>query len=138
MPTLFFPSRYDRLVEISNFVVTSARSAGLKDSEVYRVQLAVDEACSNIIEHAYGGENYGKIKVTCEIDEGELRVILQDRGKQFDPEKTPGLNNDTPLSKVKSRGAGLFLIRKMMDEVYFDFSSETGNTLTMVKKIGVD
>jgi serine/threonine-protein kinase RsbW len=107
MPTLFFPSRYDRLVEISNFVVTSARSAGLKDSEVYRVQLAVDEACSNIIEHAYGGENYGKIKVTCEVDEGELRVILQDRGKQFDPEKTPGLNNDTPLSKVKSRGAGL-------------------------------
>lgn len=138
MPTLLFPSRYDRLVEISNFVVTSARDAGLKDSQIYGVQLAVDEACSNIIEHAYGGKNSGKIQVTCEVDEGELRVILQDRGVQFNPEQIPGLKNDTPLSKVKSRGAGLFLIRKMMDEVYFDFSSETGNTLTMVKKKGVD
>ncbi len=138
MPTLLFPSRYDRLVEISNFVVTSARNAGLKDSQIYGVQLAVDEACSNIIEHAYGGKNNGKIRVTCEVDEGELRVILQDRGVQFNPEQIPGLKNDTPLSKVKSRGAGLFLIRKMMDEVYFDFSSETGNTLTMVKKKGVD
>ncbi len=135
---MFFPGRYDRLVEISNFVVTSARNAGLKDSQIYGVQLAVDEACSNIIEHAYGGKNSGKIQVTCEVDEGELRVILQDRGVQFNPEQIPGLNNDTPLSKVKSRGAGLFLIRKMMDEVYFDFSSETGNTLTMVKKKGVD
>jgi len=135
---MFFPGRYDRLVEISNFVVTSARNAGLKDSQIYGVQLAVDEACSNIIEHAYGGKNSGKIQVTCEVDEGELRVILQDRGVQFNPEQIPGLKNDTPLSKVKSRGAGLFLIRKMMDEIYFDFSSETGNTLTMVKKKGVD
>lgn len=119
-------------------MVTSARNAGLKDSQIYGVQLAVDEACSNIIEHAYGGKNSGKIQVTCEVDEGELRVILQDRGVQFNPEQIPGLKNDTPLSKVKSRGAGLFLIRKMMDEVYFDFSSETGNTLTMVKKKGVD
>lgn len=129
-----FSGRYEYLAEISEFVEQSAREAGLNDSAVYAVQLAVDEACSNIIEHAYGGESQGKIQITCEGQGGLLRVILRDRGRPFNPEKIPTPNTNTPLNKVKPRGAGLFLIRKLMDEVNFDFSNKNENVLTLVKK----
>lgn len=98
------------------------------------VETAVDEACSNIIEHAYGGEGIGDIEITYQINAKCLTIILRDFGKPFDPSKIPEPQLTAPLEKRKSHGLGLFFIRKMMDEVHFDFSNETGNVLTMVKR----
>lgn len=131
-----FPGRYKSLPEIADFIKASARAAGLNDSEAYAVQLAVDEACSNIIDHAYEGENEGEIRITCESRDEGLKIILKDQGKPFDPEKIPNPKTDSPVGKLRSRGAGLFLIRKMMDEVEFEFKDGKGNVLTMVKKKG--
>ena len=68
MTTTVFPGRYESLSAIRDFVVNVAKGAGFKDFDLYAVELAVDEACSNIIEHAYGGENKGDIELTCEFD----------------------------------------------------------------------
>jgi serine/threonine-protein kinase RsbW len=136
MPTKTFPGRYDNLAKIRRFVSRCARQAGLDEKAVYAVKLAVDEACSNIIEHAYGGEDKGDIKCTCQISEGALTIILRDEGRSFDPEKVPEPRKDVPLKKIKPRGAGLYLIRQLMDEVVFDFSEGEGNTLSLVKYIG--
>jgi len=135
MPKLIIPSRFSGLEKIREFVGKIARKAGLNDSEVYGVQLAVDEACSNIIEHAYGGEGMGKIKCSCEVDNKTLTIVLQDFGQPFEPEKVPKLEKDVPLEQIKPRGAGIYLMKNMMDEVTFEFSEETGNKLTLVKKI---
>ena len=59
MTTVIFPGRYESLSEIRDFVVEIAKIAGFQDFDLYAVELAVDEACSNIIEHAYGEENVG-------------------------------------------------------------------------------
>jgi len=134
MPTATFPGRFDQLERISQFVEQSAIEAGLNDRAIYAVQSAVDEACTNIIQHAYGGEGNGEIKCSCVIDEDSLTVILHDQGKSFNPEQIPEPNLNVELEDVKIGGLGLFFIHKLMDEVHFEFNPSTGNTLTMVKR----
>lgn len=128
-----FPGRYESLAKIGEFVREAAQSAGLDDFAVYAVETAVDEACSNIIEHAYGGENKGVISCGVEITTDGLLVRLIDHGKPFKPEKIPSPHIKNPLKHRHAHGLGLYIMRKWMDEVDFQFNSESGNTLTMVK-----
>ena len=134
MVTLTFPGRFDSLEKISEFVQQVARSASLNERDVYAVQLAVDEACTNIIEHAYHGEGVGDIVCSCDVLRDGIKVVLLDRASPFQPEAVPEPALNTPLEEVKSRGLGLFLMRKMMDDVKFEVSRQGGNRLTMVKK----
>lgn len=129
-----FTGQYDSLAEIAEFVRKSAIEAGLDDFSVYSVETAVDEACSNIIEHAYKGKKNGIIKITCNVQPGVLVVVLQDHGKPFDPQKIPKPKLDTPLEKREDHGLGLYFIYQLMDEVHFNFNETSGNTLTMVKR----
>ena len=133
MPTRIFPGRHDSLEQLGEYVSNQATAAGLNENEVYAVQLAVDEAASNIIDHAYGGENRGDIECTCKIDENRIEVILRDTGKSFVPEEVPELQSGVPLSEFGPRGAGLTLMNKLMDEVRFEFL-DGANVLTMVKR----
>ena len=136
MNTATFPGRYDSLASISNFVEEAAKQAGLDQKDTYAVQLAVDEACCNIIDHAYGGEGIGDIQCTTKVGNDALTIVLVDRGRPYSPEKVlpPKLNQ--PISKVKPRGVGLYLMRKMMDKVSYESTSESTNILTMVKRRG--
>lgn len=134
METRVFPGRYDSLEKISKFVVTAAKAAGLSDHAVYAVELAVDEACSNIIEHAYGGENQGEVECSVNVRQGELTITLKDKGQPFEPKKVPKPSVNVPLRELKLRGVGFFLMNKMMDEVYYRTTPEIGNVLTMIKR----
>ncbi|MGD9092019.1 MAG: ATP-binding protein [Anaerolineales bacterium] len=134
MKTVTFPGRYDSLAKVSEFIVQAARKAELDDKAVYAVELAVDEACSNIIDHAYGGEGIGDMQCSVLINKGELTVILRDQGQPFNPEDIPDPTLNVPLQKLKPRGAGLYLMRKMMDEIFYAPSTESGNVLTMKKR----
>ena len=134
MPTATFPGRFSSLAEIAQFVTQAAATAGLDPKAAYAVQLAVDEACSNIIEHAYGGEDRGQIECTCDVTPRGLRIELRDQGESFQPENIPDPNIHVPLDDRTSGGLGLFLIRKMMDEVSYEPDREGENVLTLVKK----
>lgn len=136
MATEKFPGRFDSLAGIRKFVSAVAAEAGFNDKEIYAVELAVDEACANIIEHAYGGEGKGEIICTCNDINNGIEIILKDDGKQFDPDGVSPPDFSIELEKLKTRGAGLFLIRNMMDDVDFKFSNESGNELRMVKRKG--
>jgi len=128
-----FPGRYDSLEPISKFVIQAAQRAGLDDAAVYAVQLAVDEAATNIIEHGYGGENRGDIRCRCDIVADGLRITLEDQAPPFNPGAVPDPQLNVALDDVRPRGLGLFFMRKMMDEVDFQFSAQ-GNSLTMLKR----
>lgn len=131
---LTFPGRFDSLAAISDFVGRAAEAAGLDERAVYAVQLAVDEASTNVIEHAYGGEGRGEIEITCSINTDGLTVALRDHAPRFDPERVPSPNLHDSLEERNGRGLGLYLVRQLMDEVRFDFAFDAGNTLTMVKR----
>jgi serine/threonine-protein kinase RsbW len=133
MTSKIFPGNFTSLEKISNFITEHAVACGLDEKATYAVQLAVDEACSNIIEHAYGGEGIGDIECTCNILDDGLEVVLHDKGKAFNPNNIKEIEVGVPLEELGSRGAGIFLMNKLMDEVHFQFSKNDGTTLVLKK-----
>jgi serine/threonine-protein kinase RsbW len=133
MPTHRFTCSLNNLEKICDYVTQYANEAGLNETEVYAVQLAVDEAATNIIEHGYGEECPSRIDVTCEILEDGLKVVIYDDADPFDPASVPEPEINVTLDDIKPRGLGIFFMRKMMDEVKYEASPNQGNTLTMIK-----
>jgi serine/threonine-protein kinase RsbW len=133
MKTITIKGRYENLAKIADFVRQFAQEADLDSFAVYSVETAVEEACTNIIDHAYGGEGKGNIVCACAVDETGLTIQLRDKGKPFNPEKVLDPDTKAPLYKRESHGLGLFMMRKWMDVVRFEFKGESGNILTMVK-----
>jgi serine/threonine-protein kinase RsbW len=134
METVSFPGRFESLPRVGAFISKAAKTAGLSDKAIYAVQLAVDEACSNIIDHAYGGEDRGEMLCSVIINDDGLIVILQDQGTPFNPQEIPDPQVNVPLEKLKPRGVGVYLMRKMVDEVHYEYSPEGGNMLTLIKR----
>jgi len=134
--TFTFPGRFDSLAAIGEFVACAAEDAGLDARAIYAVQVAVDEACTNIIEYAYGGEGRGEIECTCRINKEGLTVILRDDGCSFDPDCVSEPDLDACLVDREVGGLGLYFMRQLMDEVSFEFEEDAGNVLTMVKRKG--
>ncbi len=133
MNTRTYPANYQQLANISRFIVTLAEKAGFSPSDIYAIQTAVDEACSNIIDHAYGGENLGEIKITVKNQQNKFQVVLVDQGDPFEPDDVPEPDITSPLEIRKERGLGIFFMRQLMDIVSFDFSKTEGNILTLTK-----
>ena len=134
MTTKRFSCSLKNLEEICDYITHCANEAGLSESEVYAVQLAVDEASTNIIEHGYGEECPDRIDITCEPVEEGLKVVIYDDAEPFNPEAVPEPDMDVSLENMKPRGLGLYLIHKMMDEVHYESTPNKGNTLTMIKR----
>ena len=136
MSTFTFDASFDSLDEIREFVGEVARQGGFSDKEIYSIQLAADEASSNIIEHAYAGVGDGKIEIDCSISETELKIVMRDHGRSFDPSTVPEPNVKADLSERKIGGLGMYLMRKLMDDVSYESSADAGNVLTMIKRTG--
>jgi serine/threonine-protein kinase RsbW len=136
MRTAIFPAQYKNLEDMCQFVVQAAKDAGLGESDTCAVELAVDEACSNIIEHAYGVENGGEIECTCETEGDSLTVILRDHGKPFEPERVKMPDITAKVEDRTAGGLGIYMIKKLMDEVRFEALGDAGNLLTLIKRKG--
>ncbi len=133
MRTALFSAKFSQLDAIRDFAGQAARDAGMDDSEVYEVELAVDEACTNVIEHAYGRDKKGEIECTCDARENGLTIVIRDHGKPFDPSRVhePDLTADIHHRRIG--GLGVYLMRHFMDEVRFESLGPSGNVLTMVR-----
>jgi anti-sigma regulatory factor (Ser/Thr protein kinase) len=128
-----FHGSYQSLEELSQFIEENARRVGFDENKLYAIETAVDEAFSNIIDHAYGDQNIGDIDCTCLVQSDRLTVVLHDHGHPFDPDSIPEPEISCCLEDRKEHGLGLFIIKKLMDDVQFEFSADKGNTLTMTK-----
>ena len=128
-----FPGNFKSLEAISQFTVKHAEEAGFSPNDIYAIQTAVDEACSNIIDHAYGGEDIGHIQIKIKENDENLQIIIKDQGKPFDPEDVHEPDIKSPLEIRKERGLGIYFMQKLMDKVSFEFSEKKGNKLTLIK-----
>ena len=131
-----FPARFEFLDEIRELVAEVARIGGFSEKEVYSLQLAADEAASNIIEHAYAGVSNASLDVTCNFDGDKIVITMHDNGRPFDPSKVKQPNLKASLSERQIGGLGMYLMRKLMDEVHYEANSRTGNVLIMTKRRG--
>ena len=133
MPSETFAASFDNLARICEFVTTASREAGFSEADVYDVELATNEACTNIIEHGYGENSDGKIECSVEVDNKRLTVVLRDWGTPFDASDVPDKDFEVPLQKLGPRGVGLRMMRGTMDEVEFEQLPGDENRVTMRK-----
>jgi anti-sigma regulatory factor (Ser/Thr protein kinase) len=91
--------------------------------------LAVDEACTNIIRHAYDGDHDQRIEVQIRMHPNRIEVKLRDYGRKPDPAKI----KPRELHDIRPGGLGVHFIRTIMDEVVYDHSHEVGTELRMTK-----
>ncbi len=133
MLTARFPARHDHLRAISAFVLDAIKNTPFDSRQRYAIDLAVDEACSNVIDHAYKDIDQGEIRISLDLTETGLRITIQDDGAPFDPDCVAEPDLTSPLETRCERGLGVYLIREVMDEAAYDFSTPGVNQLTLVK-----
>jgi serine/threonine-protein kinase RsbW len=133
--TLLVPSSTENLALIRDFVSNVGLQAGLGDDDVAKLELAVDEACTNVIEHAHRGDLSKDVVVRATFDERTLRVEVVDTGGGFDPATQPQENLEQMVAKHRSGGLGLRVMKSLMDEVSYEIVPGDTNRLRMVKKL---
>jgi serine/threonine-protein kinase RsbW len=135
---LTIPGRYEEIKRVCDFVAEGAARAGLDEDDIFHVQLACDEACTNVIEHTYEEEDAGDISVSWEIGQRYFTIIIRDRGEPFDPQEIPAPRVPPVPADAEDLmvgGLGVYFMRQLMDRVHFAYDEGRGNVLTMEKKL---
>jgi anti-sigma regulatory factor (Ser/Thr protein kinase) len=100
------------------------------------IALAVDEAVANIMEHAFPADrpaNSNDIEVILDATPQRFEVIIRDRGATFDPRDVPDVDMHKHVKEGKKGGLGIFLIRRIMDELHYRYKHGEHNELQMIK-----
>ena len=105
---------------------------GINEEMIYDLQLAVDEACTNIISHGYADLDPGSIILDLDVDPDRLTIILTDFGHAFEPNSTPIPDVDAPIEERELGGFGLFFIQQSVDEMDYE-ATEDGNKMILTK-----
>jgi len=132
MLELRFASDPKRLRMVRERVQEVAEEIGCSKKLISDLVIAVNEACMNIMQHAYKGDKSGEIILEIQKDSGDLQVVLTDFAEPVDPE---GIR-PRDLEDVKPGGLGTFFIQEIMDDcTYGHLENSAGNYLKMRKKI---
>jgi len=131
---LKLPARLSELENLVDFVLAAARREGLGEEETAAVHLAVDEACTNIINYSYSAGETGTIEVEHSPDPGSFTVIIRDHGRPFDPTLSPAPGLEADISRRPVGGLGIFLMKKSLDELRYRRRGGR-NELTLVKNL---
>jgi len=128
---LTVPGVERQLSRVRDFVAEVCEEASFSSRDTANTKLAIDEACTNVIRHAYAGDR-GEIHLTVRIQAGHISFSIKDTGKNFDfaAVRDPDLNQYVEVGK--KGGLGIFLINRLMDEVNYR-SSSAGNELVLDK-----
>lgn len=116
---LVIKSRTENLSSIRNFISENAFNAGLNNQDTDDIILAVDEACTNIIRHAYKSVPDGEIIIEIDYSTKKFTVRLIDYGNSFDPQSVPKPDLQKYFRQKKVGGLGLYLMKTLMDDVQY-------------------
>jgi serine/threonine-protein kinase RsbW len=122
LETKRLPAKPASLREILSFVKLAAQSRSFVNRRILEIELAVEEAVTNVCTYAYNeDQNLKYIEITCSWDEEREWLVIEigDSGQEFDPQnlETPDLSSD--LGDRKIGGLGIFLIRKLCDDIQY-------------------
>ncbi len=112
-------SRTENLSHIRAFIQEFASSAGFKQNEIDNMMLACDEACTNIIKHAYKSYPDGEIVIKLKCENKKLVITIIDYGKAFQPESIPEPDIQEYYKQHRVGGLGMYLMKTLMDDVKY-------------------
>ncbi|MDP8246436.1 MAG: ATP-binding protein [Candidatus Hinthialibacter antarcticus] len=129
-----FPATVEALPNICRQVCDAAKAFGMVDGNLWKLETAVDEACTNIACYGYKGKSDGQIWIRWRKEGDAFVVVIKDDGQPFDQSKptNPNLSND--ICKRTVGGLGRFIMHKFLDEMNYKREADF-NYLTMVKKL---
>lgn len=124
----------EHLAEVRDFVAANAEKCGFTKEQTSDLRLAVDEAFTNIIEHAYKSDKGKKIELELECVDKALRISLFDTGQSFSANDYREPDIKKRIKQKKGGGVGVYLIKKLMDEVNYNYSNGF-NEIRMIKRL---
>ena len=133
--SLNIESRTDRLIAVREFVSAAARRFGFEEEDVSKIALAVDEACTNIIKHAYKFDPSKQITVSVRNRNGAFEVVIRDRGIEFDPARVQTPDMKEYLAHYRRGGLGVYLMKSLMDKVEYKITPGAMNEVRLIKHL---
>ncbi len=135
---LTVPGKLAYLSKIREFIKEKAVERGLGSKITWELQFAVNEACTNVVEHGYKNEKDKDITVEVKVQGARFLVTILDQGKVFDPTSVELPDKDVIIAKRKGKGYGIYLIRKIMDEFEYQVKPGIGNELRLIKYLHIE
>ncbi len=120
------------LAKVRGFVAKHAEEFGFNNQDVADIRLAVDEAYTNIIKHAYNNDEHKTVDIELGYNSSKFWVSLLDTGDAFDPTMYSKPNVRKKIKEKKRGGVGVYLIKKLMDDVEYHTKGSV-NEIRMTK-----
>ena len=133
-PILVMHNNVKQIERLGEWVNHIASENGIAPDVAMSINLALEEAATNVIMYAYPDGTYGSVEIEAIRSGKQLTFILADSGKPFDPTAKPEVDITAGLEERGIGGLGIHLVRTIMDEVRYD-RKEGKNILTMIKHI---
>jgi anti-sigma regulatory factor (Ser/Thr protein kinase) len=131
------PAATAYLSVVRQLVAVAAREHCFPLRDAARAVMAVDEACVNVIEHAYQAEEPAATRlldIEVEADRARLLVVIADRARAaFSPLEHPTPDIETYWAAGRTKGLGILILRSFMDDVSHTYHPDRGNELRLIK-----
>ena len=126
-------SSSENLEIIREFINRIAVKGGFDTEAIEQIELAVDEACTNVIKHAHQYNSKKTLELTVNLDINKIEIIISDKGKGFNISHIAKPDIEKSIHEAKAGGLGIHLMRTLMDEVKFNFNPGKTNKLSLTK-----
>lgn len=120
---------------LMRFAIEASAREGLDEDTAQAVRLAIEEACVNVIDHAYAQGEPGPITVSIRSEAARVVIQISDRATRFAPDEAPAPDLGAGWESRPIGGLGWHLIMAVMDEVSHEYEPGAGNRLTLVKHL---
>jgi anti-sigma regulatory factor (Ser/Thr protein kinase) len=131
--TITIPSHPKYLSIVRSVTVKMAQIYEITEPLTEDMKLAVDEACANVIKHAYRGDRTKKIVLKYKITKKSFNVIIEDSGIKAQTDLIKGRS----LDDIRPGGLGIHFIKRVFDVFQFDEKKKKGNRLILIKSMNI-
>lgn len=120
-----FTAQLESLASMITFVKEAASQVGLHHNQICKIELATEEVLVNIISYAYPSSQKGPIFIETEAANKHFTIIIKDQGKPFNPTEVDiNVPKDRPLQDRPIGGLGIYLTRRLMDEINYTYEKQ--------------
>ena len=132
---LLVKSRTENLTTVREFVNSAVGEVSIPQDIAGDIVLAVDEACTNIIKHAYHYSPDGDIKIKLKYSDKKIVVEITDHGASFHPDAVPKPDLKKYFEEKRVGGLGMYLMKSLMDDIRYTSVLGKYNQVILTKKI---
>ncbi len=130
-------SKIEELEKMRQAIQNFANMHGINTNEAYQITLAIDEICTNIIEHGFKNIPHYDIEIAMYVENRQFIIEIHDESAPFDMRDFKKLDIKKHISNYNVGGLGIFIVTSIMDEINYQPIDELHqyNKLTLVKNI---